>query len=59
MIKILGVEDPNDKNTWICAVSTNLEVSGMGSSRKDALEALRRSMRSILRLNNKLKEKKV
>ena len=43
MIKVMGKE-------WIAAISTKLACSGFGYNRKEALEALRRSMRSIIRV---------
>jgi len=36
----------NENGTWFTAIATKLEVSGMGVTRKDALDALKRSVRS-------------
>ena len=40
MIKVI------ENGPWFTAIATKLEVSGMGETRKDALDALKRSIRS-------------
>ena len=52
MIKVMG--DYGTDNDWVTAVSTKLEVSGMGRTRKEALEALKRSIRSTIRVRKML-----
>ena len=52
MIKVIG--ENGTKDDWICALSTKLEVSGFGRTRKEALEALKRTLRSTIRVRNKL-----
>ena len=45
MIKIMS----DAENTWYVAIATKLKVSGMGRTKDEALQSLRRSIRSTNR----------
>tara|TARA_R110000824_G_scaffold8450_3_gene38473 strand:+ start:7454 stop:7612 length:159 start_codon:yes stop_codon:yes gene_type:complete len=52
MIKVT----PKHEADWYFAVSTKLEVSGFGKNKKEALEALKRSIRSYNKVRKFIKE---